>query len=75
MELGWLLDDAIDNLRGSTAPRLRSRKMQQILTIDTRMAGDVTVSMRIDMGSLDRLWQRRIRERCHPALGLRRLLA
>lgn len=39
--------------------------MRQALKADGAMAQDSSVSMRIDMEGLDRLWQQRIRDRCH----------
>ena len=69
MELGWLLDDAIDSLKGRDGPILpSSRKMQQISTLETAIAGDIIVSMRTNMESLDCLWQQRVRERCQSFL-------
>lgn len=68
VELGWLLDDAIESIKGAAGRRLNSRKIQQVLTLDTGMEEDVTVRMRVDISSLDCLWQQRIRERCHPSL-------
>ncbi len=67
MELGWLLDDAINSSRGFDGRTPNSRKMQKLLALDSRTAEDCSVRMRIDMGSLDRLWQQRTRERCNSA--------
>ena len=67
--MGWLLDDAIDSLKGRDGPILpSSKKMQQISTLETAVAGDIIVSMRTDMESLECLWQQRVRERCHSFL-------
>ncbi|CAL5222788.1 g5202 [Coccomyxa viridis] len=63
MELGWLLDDAIDSVRGPAGSTMHSRKMQQVLRADSVTAQDMTVSMRIDLEGLDCLWQQRTRER------------
>jgi len=65
VELGWLLDDAINSLRGFDGRTPNSRKMQKLLALDSRTAENCSVRMRIDMGSLDRLWLQRTRERCN----------
>ena len=68
MELGWLLDDAIDSVRGPAGSTMHSKKMQQVLRADSVTAQDMTVSMRIDLEGLDCLWQQRTRERCNTLL-------
>ena len=62
-ELGWLLDDAIEGINGAERGSLHSKKMSSILSSGKTDAEQLSVSMRIDLSELDRLWQQRIRER------------
>ena len=62
-ELGWLLDDAIEGINGVEKDSLHSKKMSSVLALGDTDAEQLSVSMRIDLSKLDRLWQQRIRER------------
>ena len=68
MDIGWLLDDAIESMSGPSGSVIHSRKMQQVLRADSAVAEDMTVSMRIDLEGLDCLWQQRTKERCDTLL-------
>ena len=62
-ELGWLLDDAIEGIGEADKGSMPSRKMSRLLAIRETDAEQLSVSMRIDLSELDRLWQQRIQER------------
>ena len=62
-ELGWLLDDAIEGISGAEKGILHGKKMSSVLALGRTDAEQLSVSMRIDLSELDRLWQQRIRER------------
>ena len=62
-ELGWLLDDAIEGINGAAKGSPHSKKMSSVLALGKTDAEQLSVSMRIDLSELDRLWQQRIRER------------
>ena len=62
-ELGWLLDDAIEGISGAEKSILHGKKMSSVLVLGRSDAEQLSVSMRINLGELDRLWQQRIRER------------
>ena len=65
-ELGWLLDDAIQEIGEADKGSMRSKKMSRVLALGTADAEQLSVSMRIALCELDRLWQQRIRERQAP---------
>ena len=62
-ELGWLLDDAIEGINGAEKDILYGKKMSSVLALGRTDAEQLSVSMRINLSELDRLWQQRIRER------------
>ena len=62
-EFGWLLDDAIEEIGGADKGSMRGKKMKQVLALARTDAEQLSVSMRVKLSELDRLWQQRIRER------------